>query len=80
MRSLDLDDVDVVEISKALREGNTTPEEAEAIYRMTALPTVDDRYVIPPIQREEAISTTCSPEMCKGCTGLGTTVEIDRGP
>ena len=80
MRSLDLDDVDVVEISKALREGNTNPEEAEAIYRMTALPTVDERYVIPPLQREEVISTTCSPEMCKGCTGLGVTVEIDRGP
>ncbi|MBZ0188424.1 MAG: nitrate reductase subunit beta [Candidatus Obscuribacterales bacterium] len=80
MRSLDMDDIDLVEISKALREGDTTPEEAMAIYRMTALPTIDERYVLPPLQREESIEGTCSPEACKGCTGMGVNVTIDRGP
>lgn len=79
-RSVDLDDIDVVEISKVMREGRTTPEEAEAIYALTAIPTIDQRFVLPPIQREEAISATCSPEACKGCTGLGTSVSIERGP
>ena len=79
-RSLDMGDLDVIQISKMMREGNVTPEEAEEIYRLTALPTVDERFVIPPIQREEAISQTCNPEVCRGCTGLGTPVSIERGP
>ncbi|MBK9144044.1 MAG: nitrate reductase subunit beta [Candidatus Melainabacteria bacterium] len=80
MRSLDMDDIDLVEISKALREGDTSPEEAMAIYRMTALPTIYERYVLPPIQREETIESTCSPEVCKGCTGMGVSVTLERGP
>jgi hypothetical protein len=26
--------------------------------------------VLPPLQREEAIQNTCSPEACKGCSGF----------
>jgi nitrate reductase beta subunit len=38
-----------------LREADCTAEEAEAIYRLTALCTFEDRFVIPPMHREEAI-------------------------
>lgn len=48
-------DLDMAVIDSALREVNTTPEEAERIYRLTSLPTMDDRYVIPPSHREEAM-------------------------
>lgn len=59
------------DVRNILREAKTTPEEVEEIYAMTAIPTVYERFVLPPIQREEAIQSSCSPEACKGCTGLG---------
>jgi nitrate reductase beta subunit len=32
-----------------------TEQEAEAIYQLTSLPTMEDRFVIPPSHREEAM-------------------------
>jgi nitrate reductase / nitrite oxidoreductase, beta subunit len=70
-RSQELADVDPEVVRAILREAGTTPEEAEDIYAMTALPTVYERFVLPPIQREEAIESSCSPELCKGECGIG---------
>jgi nitrate reductase beta subunit len=58
------------QVHRILREAQTTPEEVEEIYQMTALPTQYQRYVLPPLQREEAVESSCSPEACKGCTGF----------
>jgi nitrate reductase beta subunit len=63
-------DMDENEVNKILREAHTTPEEVEQIYQMTAIPTHFQRFVLPPLQREEAVESTCSPEACKGCTGF----------
>jgi nitrate reductase beta subunit len=63
-------DMDEDQVAKILREAGTTPEEVEQIYQMTAIPTHFQRFVLPPLQREEAIENTCSPEACKGCTGF----------
>ena len=63
-------DMDENDVAKILREANTTPEEVEQIYQMTAIPTHFQRFVLPPLQREEAIESSCSPEACKGCTGF----------
>ncbi len=79
-RSLDMGDVDVVSINRMMREANLTPKEAEEIYALTALPTVDERFVLPPLQREEAVNGTCNPEICKGSCGLGMSVTPERGP
>jgi nitrate reductase beta subunit len=57
------------DVQKILREAGTSAAEVEQIYAMTAIPTQYERYVLPPLQREEAIQHTCSPEACKGCTG-----------
>jgi len=78
-RSIDFGDFDFKTLSQVMREANTTPDEAERIYRMTALPGPYERYAIPPIQREEAISPTCNPEICKGSCGLGFTQAAERG-
>lgn len=59
-------------VHRILREAHTTVEEAEAIYAMTTIPTQYQRFVLPPIQREEAIESTCKPEGCKGCSGFTT--------
>lgn len=69
-RSLSMEDLDVVTVSRIMREAHITPQEAEAIYQLTAIPTIDQRFVIPEIQREEAIESTCNPEICKGSCGL----------
>ncbi|MFA6243011.1 MAG: nitrate reductase subunit beta [Candidatus Hydrogenedentales bacterium] len=82
-RSQQTDDVDKEKAMRILREAHLTPEQAEAIYAMTALCTTDDRYVMPPIQREEAIDGdghgACSPEQCKGQCGLGPVQKPRRG-
>ncbi|HRY47500.1 MAG TPA: nitrate reductase subunit beta [Candidatus Paceibacterota bacterium] len=64
------------EVQKILRDARTTADEAEAIYRMTALPTQFQRYVLPPLQREEAIQNSCNPETCKGCSGFSMTPSL----
>ncbi len=63
-------DMDEQEVGKILREAETTVEEVEQIYAMTAIPTHYQRFVLPPLQREEAIDSTCAPEACKGCSGF----------
>lgn len=62
-----------------MRAANISAAEAEAIYQLTALPTIDQRFVIPEIQREEAVESTCNPEICKGSCGLGLTEAPGRG-
>jgi len=54
MRSQQVGDVDAGEIEEALSLGGLTGDEAEAIYRLTAMPTYDERFVVPPMEREES--------------------------
>jgi nitrate reductase beta subunit len=53
-RSLDPDDQDRVAVLKALGAAGLTIADAEAIYRLTALSTLEERYALPPLQREQA--------------------------
>ncbi|MDZ7777833.1 MAG: hypothetical protein U5L09_20585 [Bacteroidales bacterium] len=46
-------------------------EEAEAIYKLTSLPTFEERFVIPPAHREEAIEMMEDTEEYKGSVGFG---------
>lgn len=78
-RAEELSDVAQDEVRKLLREADLTPEAAEEIYKMTALPTIYDRYVLPPIQREEMMEGTCDPQSCKGTTGMGLIQLTRRG-
>ncbi|MBX7259664.1 MAG: nitrate reductase subunit beta [Candidatus Hydrogenedentes bacterium] len=82
-RAQELDDVEPEKVKRVLREGHVTPEQAEAIYRMTALGSIENRYAMPPIQREEAIegdnSEGCAPERCKGQCGFGPVQTPKRG-
>ncbi len=67
-------DMDENEVHKILLEAKTNPEEVEAIYQMTAIPTHYQRFVLPPLQREEAMrDPSCGPEACKGCSGFSLT-------
>jgi nitrate reductase beta subunit len=84
MRARDLADVDPARVNKALREAGLTAADAEAIYRLTALSTLEDRYVLPPIQREEAMAADrglgrAMAEECRGQCGFGTHETPRRG-
>jgi nitrate reductase beta subunit len=71
-RSLDMDGAEASFARKTLRDARLTPEDADDIYALTALCGPQDRYKLPPIQREEAMGEeTGAPESCKGQAGLG---------
>ncbi|MEK9146395.1 MAG: nitrate reductase subunit beta, partial [Elusimicrobiota bacterium] len=49
----------------------SSPAEAEEIYKLTALCTFEDRFVIPPSHREMAIEMMEDPLERKQSTGFG---------
>jgi nitrate reductase beta subunit len=60
----------------ALDGTGLTPPQADAIYRLTALATLEERYVLPPLQREAMIAAA---DEQRGNAGLGRTVPPGRG-
>ena len=62
-----------------LAAAGTTPQEAENIYRLTTLPTVDERFVLPPYHREMSIEAVNDPLSHKGATGVGYLTPPRRG-
>jgi nitrate reductase beta subunit len=78
-RALTVGDVDMATAERMLREADCSPEEAEAIYRLTSLCTFDDRFVIPPMHREEAIEMMEDPMEHKQSVGFGFTSGPRRG-
>jgi len=70
-RALTVGDVERAVAERMLREADCSPEEAEAIYRLTSLAALEERFVIPPMHREEAIAMTEDPLEHKQGTGFG---------
>ncbi len=64
-------DVDEATADRALLEADCSREQAEAIYQLTSLATFDDRFVIPPAQREMAIEALGDPLEHKKSVGFG---------
>ena len=64
-------DVDEKTAMRMLSEADCSPAEAEAIYELTSLCTFDDRFVIPPMHREEAIQMMEDPLEHKQSVGFG---------
>ncbi|MCR4373795.1 MAG: nitrate reductase subunit beta [Acidobacteria bacterium] len=78
-RAVTVGDVDMATAERMLREADCSPEEAEAIYRLTSLCTFDDRFVIPPMQREQALEMLEGPEPHKQGAGFGFIAGPKRG-
>jgi len=78
-RARTVGDVDMATAERMLREADCSPAEAEAIYRLTSLCTFDDRFVIPPMHREEAIEMLEDPLAHKQSVGFGFTAAPRRG-
>ncbi|MCK5876913.1 MAG: nitrate reductase subunit beta, partial [Candidatus Marithrix sp.] len=53
-RAEQVDDIKQSDVDELLKKTGLTPEMCEEIYRLTALPTYEDRFVIPPMHREYA--------------------------
>jgi nitrate reductase beta subunit len=70
-RAVTVGDVEMSMAERMLREADSSPEEAEAIYRLSALCTFEDRFVIPPMHREEAIEMAADPLEHKHSSGFG---------
>ena len=54
-RALSVGDISMEAATRAIEEAQVTPEEVEDIYHLTALAGFDERMVIPPALREQAI-------------------------
>ncbi len=78
-RAVTVGDVDMTEARKMLREADCSVDEAEAIYKLTSLCTFNERFVIPPAHREEAIEMTRDPLEFKQSAGFGFREEPKRG-
>ncbi len=72
-------DIPMAVALEALKLADMNEAEAEAIYRMTALPTFGQRFVIPPMHREEAIEAFKDPQDHKREVGFGFTDAPKRG-
>jgi nitrate reductase beta subunit len=70
-RAVTVGDVEMQTAEHMLREADCSPEEADEIYRLSALCTFEDRFVIPPMHREEAIEMAADPLEHKHSTGFG---------
>jgi len=62
-----------------LAEAGLTLDQAEAIYTLTTQPTLDERFVLPPYQRERMVDAWKDPLAHKGEAGLGYIQKPVRG-
>jgi nitrate reductase beta subunit len=70
-RALTVGDVPMETAERMLREADCSQEEAEAIYQLTSLCTAEERFVIPPAHREQAIELLEDPMEHKQGVGFG---------
>lgn len=64
---------------KALARVGLTETQAEAIYKLTTLPTMEERFIFPPYHREMSIEAHKDPLAHKGETGIGILKAASRG-
>ena len=78
-RGVTVGDLGEEKVNNALQDAGLTAEEADAIYYLTSLAKFDDRFVIPPSHREQAIEMLEDTGDVKGSTGFGFTEKPVRG-
>lgn len=72
-------DVNEEKAHAALRDAGLTADTAEGIYYLTSLAKFDDRFVIPPAHREQAIEMLEFAGDVKGSLGFGFKEKPERG-
>jgi nitrate reductase beta subunit len=77
-RAQKVKDYQQADVDAALAQGNTTADEVEAIFRLTSLPTYEERFVVPPLGREVAVEAWEKPLERKRETGFGVRNKIAK--
>ena len=72
-------DIEASKVKTVMNDTGLTPEEAEEIYYLTSLAKFDDRFVIPPAHREQAIEMIENTGDVKGSSGFGFIEKPARG-
>ncbi len=78
-RAVTVGDITLETAKKMLIEAGSSVDEAEAIYRLTSLCTFEDRFVIPPMHREQAVEMLKDPLQHRQEVGFGFLSEPSRG-
>jgi nitrate reductase beta subunit len=78
-RAVPVGDITRETADATLRAAGITAEQADEIYKLTALCTFEDRFVIPPMHREEAIEMMKEPHEWKQEAGFGFRGPPERG-
>jgi len=84
-RAEQVGDIDSEQVNSVLQIAGLTPKECEEIFRLTSLPTFEERFVIPPMHREYATELMNeddlmgSPYGFKAETGIGFSGKPKRG-
>jgi nitrate reductase beta subunit len=78
-RAVTVGDISMKDAQKMLKAADCTIDEAEAIYKMTSIATLEDRFVVPPAHREEAIEMMDDPLEYKQSAGFGFKKKPERG-
>jgi len=77
-RAQKVKDYQQAEVDAALASGKTNAEEVEAIFRLTSLPTYEERFVVPPLGRESAVEAWEKPLTRKQEAGFGVRNKIAK--
>jgi len=78
-RAVTVGDVDRKVALRMLQEADSSPEEAEAIFSLTSLASFEERFVIPPMHREQAVAMLEDPLEHKQAVGFGFLAGPRRG-
>ena len=78
-RAVTVGDIEMDRARELLAEAGCDPEQAELIYKLTSIAAYEDRFVIPPMHREEAIELMDEPLAAKGFAGMGMHTRPERG-
>mgnify|MGYP001766709410 CR=1 FL=1 len=78
-RAVTAGDQDLEAARRLLAEAGSSVEEADAIHHLTSLAHLDERFVIPPAHREQAIEMLDEPLDAKGFAGMGFRTRPERG-
>lgn len=79
MRAQTVGDISDTQVATALSTAGISPQEAQAIYHLTSLVTLQERFVPPPMGREVSIEAVVDPQKHKAETGFGKRQPPRRG-
>jgi len=77
-RHVTVGDIDLVTANAALSEADCSQEEADAIFKLSALSSFTERFVVPPFQREMAIEMLGDPHKHRSSMGFGSRLAPKR--